>query len=172
VRDAAAVRRERGASAVEYALIAAAVAGLLIVSLTGLVHVISARLDCVTSGLQGSATGNCSSPGTGGAGGTDPGGADMGGTDPGGTDQADPGGAHPGGAHPGGTDPGGTDQAHPGGAHPGGAVLPDGPTPPASSSSATPTSSPTDAAGSSPTPSPSGPPTASVLEQAPRSTHR
>jgi len=50
-------RRQRGASAVEYALIAAGVAGVVIVGLATLMHVIGARIDCLTGGLQSGGTG-------------------------------------------------------------------------------------------------------------------
>ena len=75
-------RAERGAGAVEYAVLAAAVAGVLVIALTGLAHVLSSRIDCVTTVVQGSGhnssgASGCDAPQSGGgpgAGGTGDGG--------------------------------------------------------------------------------------------------
>lgn len=69
----ATARPERGASALEYALIAAGIAGVLLVALSGLFHSIGSRIDCVTGGLSGSGSCAPAVPGTGPADGGDPG---------------------------------------------------------------------------------------------------
>jgi Flp pilus assembly pilin Flp len=75
---------DRGALSVEYALLAAAVAGVLILALTSLGQLLSERLGCMTSGLRSGSTTGCdagSAPsepplitegGAGGGSGTDP----------------------------------------------------------------------------------------------------
>jgi Flp pilus assembly pilin Flp len=43
-----------GASSVEFGVLVAAVAGVVLLALTGLVHVIGARIDCLSEAVQGS----------------------------------------------------------------------------------------------------------------------
>jgi len=64
VRDTAAPASDpgtsdRGASAVEYALLAAAVAGVATLGLTALIHLLGARIDCVSSGLSSGGSRSC-----------------------------------------------------------------------------------------------------------------
>ena len=79
VRPPTAPGSDRGATAVEYGMLAAAVAGVLVVALTALVHVLGARIDCVTGVVQGSGHSSSGSttcdPGTPGAPPDDPPGA-------------------------------------------------------------------------------------------------